>query len=289
MTLTEAAPSPWAWHPHADIWLAIAGLEAAYLFALRRIGPRYVEPGERPASRAQMTMFSLGVLALWAAVDWPMHELAERYLYLAHMVQHMLLMLIAPALILAGTPHWLARRLLRQAPVMWIARRITRPVPALLFFNAVLVFSHWPVVVDGTLRNEPLHILSHGILSFAGLVMWWPVLSPLPELPRISYPAQMLYLFLQTIVPTVPASFLTFTDTPIYHFYETIPRVFGISVVDDLRVAGLIMKLGGGMILWAVIALLFFRWSGREERPEQPDVLEWQRVERELNRVGGQE
>ena len=95
----------------------------------------------------------------------------------------------------------------------------------------------------------------------------------------------MLYLFLQTIIPTVPASFLTFASSPLYHFYTTVPRVFGISAIDDTRISGLIMKLGMGIVLWSVITVLFFRWSSREERPERPDVLEWQEVERELNRT----
>jgi putative membrane protein len=95
----------------------------------------------------------------------------------------------------------------------------------------------------------------------------------------------MVYLFIQTIIPTVPASFLTFASSPLYHFYTTVPRVFGISAVDDTRISGLIMKLGMGIVLWSIIAVLFFRWSSKEERPEEPDVLEWQAVERELNRT----
>ena len=111
------------------------------------------------------------------------------------------------------------------------------------------------------------------------------MVSPLPELPRLSYPAQMIYLFVQTIIPTVPASFLTFASSPLYHYYTTVPRVFGLSALDDTRISGLIMKLGMGITLWSIIAVLFFRWSSKEERPERPDVLEWQAVERELNRT----
>lgn len=281
-----AAGSVWEWHPHPEVWLLVAGLAGAYLFALRRFGPRHVEPGERPATRGQVTMFMLGVLAILVAAEWPVHELSERYLYSVHMVQHLLLSLVAPPLLLAGTPHWMARRLLSPRPVMAVARRITRPLPALLLFNAVLVLTHWPAVVDLSVRQEVVHLAVHSVLMGASFVMWWPVLSPLPELPRISYPAQMLYLFLQTIVPTVPASFLTFASSPIYEFYSTVPRLFGLSAVEDQRIAGLIMKLGGGLLLWAVIAVLFFRWSMKEERPEKPDVLEWQQVERELNRAG---
>lgn len=280
--------SPWEWHPHPEVWLLVFGLAAAYVIGLRRLGPRYVEPGERPATRMQVGAFFGGIGALWLAADWPVHELADGFLYSAHMVQHLLLTLVAPPLLLAGTPDWMARRLLsRPKALMGAVSRLTRPLPALLIFNGVLIASHWPLVVDATLRSQPLHIGVHWALLAAAVLMWVPVFSPLPELPRISYPAQMLYLFLQTILPTVPASFLTFASAPIYRFYETVPRFFPMSVVDDQRVAGLIMKLGGGFLLWAVIAYLFFRWSSREERPDRTDVLEWQQVERELNRTGG--
>jgi putative membrane protein len=262
-------------------------LGVGYVTAIRRIGSRYVEIGESPATTGQRRMFFFGLAAMLFAADWPVHDLAERHLYSVHMVQHMVLTLVAPALLLAGTPHWLARKILRPKWLMWITRKVTRPLPALLIFNGVLVLSHWPVVVDATLRSEPLHFFAHAVLFLSAVVMWWPVLSPLPELPRISYPAQMLYLFLQTIVPTVPASFLTFADHPIYTFYESLPRWFSIPVLEDQRIAGLLMKIGGGLLLWSVIAVLFFRWSSKEERPEVPDVLEWQQVERELNQPAG--
>jgi putative membrane protein len=287
MAASEAtlALSPWTWHFHPDVWLTMVFLAASYTWALRKVGPRYVEAGERPASRRQVLWFSLGLVALWVSGDWPLHDLAETQLYSAHMVQHLTLSLVAPPLLLAGLPSWLARALLRPRPVMAVMRRLTRPLPALLLFNAVLVTTHWPPVVDLSLTSHPFHLVTHAVLAGSALLMWWPILSPLPELPRLSYPAQMLYLFLQTIIPTVPASFLTFASSPIYHIYETLPRAFSISVVDDQRLSGLIMKLGGGVLLWSVIAVLFFRWSKKEERPEHPDVLEWQRVERELNRA----
>jgi putative membrane protein len=281
------ATSPWIWHPHFEVWVLVGLLATGYLTAIRRIGPRYVEPGESPATRGQRRFFFLGLLAMYIAADWPIHDLAERYLYSVHMVQHMLLTLVVPPLLLAGTPHWLARTLLKPRWLMWITRKLTRPLVALLLFNAILVFSHWPVVVEATLGSELLHFLSHSILFLSGIIMWWPVLSPLPELPRASYPGQMLYLFLQTIVPTVPASFLTFAEKPIYKVYETFPRWFPISILEDQRIAGLTMKIIGGLLLWAVIAVLFFRWSSKEERPEVPDVLEWQQVERELNQPAG--
>jgi putative membrane protein len=118
----------------------------------------------------------------------------------------------------------------------------------------------------------------------AALVMWWPVLSPLPEFPHVSYPARMLYLFGQSIVPTVPASFLTFSTVLLYSAYRTATTPYGLDPIIDQQLAGLVMKIGGGFLLWIVIATLFFRWSS-EERSGAPDVLYWRDIEPELKRT----
>jgi putative membrane protein len=92
-----------------------------------------------------------------------------------------------------------------------------------------------------------------------------PLASPLPEVPRYTPLLQMLFLFLQSVVPTVPASFLTFGARPLYRFYEGVPRLYDISALDDMRVAGLVMKIGAGALLWVIIAIVFFRWYAEEE------------------------
>lgn len=273
------------WEAHVDVWLVMASLLGLYAAAVKFWGPVHTSPGEPPVTRRQVRLFALGVLFLWVGSDWPIHDLSERYLFSAHMVQHMIFSLAAPPLLLMGAPGWMVRRLLKPRWLMAVMRRVTRPLPALLAFNGFLVFSHWPGFVNGTLASGWLHLSAHTVLVALSVVMWWPVLSPLPELPRISAPAQMLYLFGQTIVPTVPASFLTFADTPLYRFYARAPRLFpGLSAVGDQNIAGLIMKLGGGMFLWAIIIVLFFRWSDREEKGT-PDEKNWQDLERELNKL----
>src|SRR5207247_10448709 len=112
----------------------------------------------------------------------------------------------------------------------------------------------------------PLHFVGHVVLCSSALLMWWPVVSPLPEMPTLSYPGRMVYLFLQSIVPTVPASFLTFGSQPLYSFYVTAPRIWGWSALTDQTIAGLIMKIVGGAILWTVIAVIFFEWYALEQR-----------------------
>ena len=207
---------------------------------------------------------------LWLGADWPIHDLAERYLYSVHMTQHMLFTLVAAPILIAGMPVWMYRD---AAPgpgrCGTVFRFFTRPLVALIFFNGVLLFTHWPAVVEASVRSEPLHFVLHVLLVLSALAMWWPVMSPLPEMPPLSAPGQMLYLFLQSLAPTIPASFLTFGQSPLYPIYATFPRIWGVSVMTDQLMAGLIMKLVGSAILWVVIAAIFFRWFARRA-PDGP-------------------
>ncbi|MBV8980714.1 MAG: cytochrome c oxidase assembly protein, partial [Acidimicrobiia bacterium] len=188
-------------------------------------------------------------------------------------------------LLLLGTPEWLARRILQRTRLMRPVKFLGRPIPNLIQFNLIVVLSHWPLVVNGTLEDHPLHFVAHAVLVVSALIMWLPICSPLPEIPTARPPTKMLYLFLQGIVPTVPASFLTFGSTPLYHFYEHVPRLWGISTLTDMQVAGLIMKIVGSFYLWTIIGVIFFRWYAAEERTSG-EVLYWEDVERELKQLG---
>lgn len=266
-----------AWHPHLDVWLLLGLPLVAYFWAISKLGPQRAGLGDPPATSKHKITFVLGVITLWVASDWPVHELSEQFLYSVHMVQHLLITFLAPPLLLLGMPPWLLRMLL-PGPVMGLARRATKPLPALIAFNGAVVLTHWPVLVDWTLRVEGAHFGAHLILFVTALMMWTPVIGPLLELPRLSYPGRMLFLFLQSIIPTVPASFLTFAEKPIYKFYETAPRIISMSALTDQRVAGLIMKIGGGFILWSIIGVMFFRWHALEESVGM-DVLGWHDVD----------
>jgi putative membrane protein len=271
------------WHAHLDVWAILGSVITAYLLAVRR---HDADPpaGEPATPRRKVRLFVLGMAVLWLGADWPIHDLAERYLYSMHMVQHMLFSLVAPPLLLAGLPDWMVRGLLRPRWAFEAVRVLTRPLIALVLFNAVLLFTHWPAVVEASVRSELLHFGLHTLLVGSALVMWWPVMSPLPELPPLPAPGQMLYLFLQSLAPTIPASFLTFGHSLLYPVYGAFPRIWGLSALDDQLVAGLEMKIGGGLILWGFIATIFFNWA-RRERETGWDALAMTAVERDV-RVG---
>ncbi|HEX6596716.1 MAG TPA: cytochrome c oxidase assembly protein [Acidimicrobiales bacterium] len=283
MTADAGVPFP-AWHFHPDVMLLVTLLAAGYYLALRH---HAAVTGEAAASRRQMAYFAAGVATLFIASTWPVHDLAERYLYSVHMVQHLLMTLIAAPLFLLGIPSWMAEKALARGKALPIVRTLSKPVPNLLQANLVLVLSHWPLVVRGTVEFHALHFVAHAVLLTSALVMWMPVLSPHPAIPRLAPLLQMVYLFLQTILPTIPASFLTFGRGLLYPIYGTFPRIWDISAITDQQVAGLIMKIGAGSFLWVVITAIFFRWYAREElRPKKPkDVLLWDDVQRELERL----
>ena len=270
-----------AWHFHPDVLVLVTLLAGGYALALRHEAARTGAPA---ASRRQIVYFGAGVATLWIASTWPVHDLAERYLYSVHMVQHLLMTLIAAPLLLLGIPTWLAEKALSWGKALPVVRTISRPVPNLLQANLVLVLSHWPLVVRGTVEFHALHFVAHAVLLTSALVLWMPVASPHPAIPRLQPLLQMLYLFLQTIIPTIPASFLTFGRGLLYPIYGTFPRIWDISAITDQQVAGLIMKIGAGSFLWVVITVIFFRWYAREEKTPR-DVLLWDDVERELDRL----
>jgi len=283
MSLAVAPP---AWQPHVDTWVLVAAIAAAYAIAVVRVGPRYAEPGRAAVTRLQAVCFGLGVAAIWVAADWPIHDIAERYNYSIHMVQHLVLSMVATPLLLLGTPAWMLRAILRPPSYLFRAVRFcARFLPALIVFNLVLVFTHWPALVDFSLRSGLAHFLIHALIFVSALVVWMPVLGPLPEIPRLSPLPRMLFLFAQSIVPTIPASFLTFGSSPLYRFYEGVPHLWGLSTLDDQRLAGLIMKIGGGLLLWLIIAVIFFRWAGEEDR-RIAARRRWQDLDRELSRMG---
>lgn len=268
-----------SFHVHPDVLLLLGGVWVAYLLAVRR---HLAEaPEAEPRWRRKRALFSAGMLTLFVGAGWPVHDLAEGYLYSVHMVQHMLFTLVGAPLLVAGIPAWMWRAFLRPRPVEVVFRFLVRPVVAIVVFNGLLLFTHWPAVVEASVRSEPLHFALHLLLVGSAFVMWWPVLSPLPEMPPLSPPGQLLYLFFQSIAPTIPASFLTFGHTPLYPIYATFPRVWGISPLEDQLIAGLTMKLGGTAILWGFIIAIWFRWYARDQR-ESLDTVALVGVERDL-------
>jgi putative membrane protein len=270
-----------SWHTHPETWLLVMALVVAYVSAITVLGPRRAPPGKPIATTRNKACFLLGAFTLLVGEAWPLHDLAENYLFSAHMVQHLLFAFVVPPLLLLGTPPWLLRSLLGTGLRFRLVRFLTKPLIALILFNASIAAMHWVVIVDLQARSSLFHLAFHAVLIGSATLMWSVVIAPLPELDRLSDPAKMLFLFLQSIVPTVPASFLTFASEPIYGVYEAAPRLWSLSPETDQMIAGLIMKIGGGLLLWSIITVMFFKWNAREEA-EAGEEVAWDDFEREL-------
>lgn len=288
MSLAAATTDFWRWQPHPEVWLLVGGVAGLATFALMVVGPKVVEPGTPVVRRGQLACLVAGVLLLWLASDWPMHDIAEEYLFSVHMVQHMLLVYMVPPLLLLATPEWLARLVLGHGRVRTAFATLTRPVVAAVLFNGLQLLTHWTGVVNASVSNALLHYLIHTALVVTAFLLWTPVCGPLPEL-RISYPGQMVYLFITSIIPTVPAGWLTFAEGAVYSAYDIPARLGGISVTSDQQAAGLIMKVVAGGFLWMVITTRFFQWAAHFSDTDRavdqnaaPRELDWGDVEREF-------
>lgn len=212
--------------------------------------------------------FAAGLLFLWLALDWPLGALGAGYLASAHMVQFLFIALVAPPLLLTGLPAAAYRPLTRRPALVRVLRVLTHPLVALAFFNVVLVTTHWPSVVDGLMGSQLGSFFLDLAWLGAGFVLWWPLAAPIPERGGFTYLYKVGYLILATILNTPAFALLTFSGLPLYATYELAPPVYGIPARIDQQVAGLLMKIGGGLIYWVAITILFFRWYRREQRQE---------------------
>lgn len=263
MSANLFAANAWAFQAHPEVWLLIAGIVGLGVYATRAIGPLVVAEGTPVVTKAQKRYFAAGVVLLWIAADYPMHDIAEDYLYSVHMFQHLLIAFIVPPLLLMAMPEWLARLLVLDGGITSKTLRVlTKPIVAGVIFNLLQVLTHWSAVVNTSSENGPFHYMIHLGVFFSALLMWFPVLGPLKEV-HLSEPGKLVYLFLMSIVPTVPAGWLTFAEGVVYDTYDSDTPLWGISPTDDQQLAGAIMKVVGGFYLWGLIAIRFFRHTAR--------------------------
>ena len=241
-------------------------LHPSVIIGLVLLGGLYVSLGGLRGSRRRVVSFGLALVVLFLALNGPLHNLSDNYLFSAHMAQHLLLTLVFPPLLLYGCPAHVVRPLLRPRWVMALARVITRPVAAGVIFTAPIVTWHFPVLYEAALRNHDIHILQHLVFLTTAVIMWWPVLSPVPELPRTPHLLQMLYLFLLGIPMSVTGALIALPDHVLYPFYAQAPRVGGLSPMQDQQIGGLLMWVLGGLMLWIVMTVIWFRYSVWDQR-----------------------
>jgi putative membrane protein len=253
-------------HPNVDLsqggftihWSTVIGLSAIWALWLYRA--RAHAPLHRPTT-FQSIVFPLALVVMFFALNGPVHDISDYYLFTGHMVQHLVLTIVVPPLLLLGTPGWMLRPALRIPAVNAFAKVVTTPRAAFTIFNVVLAAWHLPPLYNSAMFHHEVHIIQHLMFLVGAVIMWWPMLSPLPELPRLSYPGQMLYSFLMTLPMTIVSIFIVYADHVLYPAYASAPRLWDLSPLEDQRLGGLIMWIPGGLFFYLLTSLIFFRWS----------------------------
>jgi putative membrane protein len=248
------------WSEFTVHWSTVIGLTCLGALYHWRARQRPPGPGVSPTT-GQRAAFFTALAVIFLSLNGWLHDLSDSYLFSAHMVQHLLLTLVAPPLLVMGTPGWMLRPALRWRGVGPAARWLTAPSHCFLIFNVVLVSWHLPPIYELAMGSHAVHIVQHLCFMVASVLMWWPVLSPLPELPRLSYPGQMLYLFLLTLPMSLIAICIGYARQILYPWYASAPRVWGITPMEDQMLGALIMWIPGGLFFFAIISIVFFRWQ----------------------------
>ena len=259
-------PVPLLLHAAARIALTEFTVHPSTVIGLVCLGALYqwraqkAPTSDSPTTSQRACFFGALALIFLSLNGW-LHDLSDYYLFSAHMVQHLLLTLVAPPLLIMGTPGWMLRPALAWPVVGTLARWVTTAPRCFVIFNVVLAVWHLPPVYGLAMLYHNVHIVLHLCFMVAAVLMWWPILSPLPELPRISYPAQMLYLFLLSIPMSLIAICIGYADSVLYPAYAAVPRVWGITPMQDQLIGALIMWIPGGLFFFAIISVVFFRWQ----------------------------
>jgi putative membrane protein len=265
--LRPTLPYEWSWSLHPSVLLGTGLLGALYFYG---IGPWRRRKGlGPPASPWQILSFCAALLVLLVSLNGPVHDLSDYYLFSIHMVQHMLLTMVFPPVFVASLPGWLLQPLLVRRGVLPVLRVLTRPWVAALLFSASMVVWHLVPFYDLMMRDHEVHIATHLLFIVTATLMWWPVMSPVPELPRLPAGLAMLYLFLVGIPMQVVAALITFADEVLYPWYAIAPRTFGLSPLDDQQLGALLMWVPANLWLFGAIGVVFFRWAREEEREEK--------------------
>lgn len=267
----------WSWSPEVLlVLLLLASVYTAGWWRLRCQGHRRLASGWRLAAHAG----GVGVLAL--ALVSPVDTLGD-YLFSAHMVQHELLMMVAPPLLLLGNPfpvalwgmprglRWAIGRLMdRRGRFRQWLRHVSAPGMAWLLYVSTLWLWHTPAAYDAALRYEFVHTLEHISFFATALLFWWHVIGTPPHVHgKLGYGRRVGYVLAALAQNEVLAVGISLAREPLYLYYTTVPRIWGLSVLEDQMLGGTIMWIPGGMMYALVAIILIARWWDREEKTEK--------------------
>ena len=249
---------------HPDVVAGVAVLAGAWTGG-------WIATRQRPRPSEAFALAG-ALVAVLAVLNGPIHELSDRYLFSAHMIQHLVLTLVVPPLLLLAVPAWMIDGLLRPAWLACVARWTTRAIPALAAYTVALVAWHLPGPYGLALEVHGWHIVEHLTLMAASTLAWWPVVARSQRAPALPYAAQILYLFAFGLPMTAVAAMITGAENVLYPFYEAAPRLFGLTPLADQRLGGVLMWVPAALVPLGAFTVVFFRWAASERDDDVDEV-----------------
>ncbi len=257
-------------HWHNEPYLVGGLVLVGWLYAILA-GPlrSRLAPHEAYPTR-QAIKFYTSLTLFYLAVGSPLDQIAERFLFSAHMAQHTLLMYPVPILFLLGLPHWMIDGALGWKGFRNTGRFITHPMICGVIFVLVTSVWHAPILYEWALHDKFVHIVEHLMFFGASLLYWWTQLSPSRVFPGRNYPTQMLFQ-LAVVIGLIPVfAYITFSTEILYPTYEFAPRIIAsLDPGNDQLLAGVIMKIGGMLVALGAVSVSFYRWYQSTEGLEQ--------------------
>lgn len=251
-------------------------------------------PNAEKVSKKQQFYFVTGIVLLYFVKGGPI-DLLGHIIFSAHMTEMAILYTVVPPLLLLGLPNWLLERVIQMKVVRLLLCTVGKPLVALLLFNVLFSIYHLPVVFDAVKQSYIGHPTFLAILFVFALLMWWPVLNPLPDQQTLSEIKKIGYMFANGMLLTPACALIIFASTPLFATYtdpqswmkamelcvpaETLsslqltgPDFLGwIPVVEDQQTGGIIMKIIQEIVYGTIIGYVFFRWARREREKEKTE------------------
>jgi putative membrane protein len=252
------------WRSDPSILLGLLALVSAYT-----CGAIYLRKQSlwgKEITRRHVAFFAAGILVLFFALVSPIDYIGEKYLFSIHMVQHILIAMVAPPLVLLGVPRWMMQWVFDLLRIGRVVKFLTKPVLGFIVFNAALIAWHVPALYQAALRDPILHILEHVIFISTGFLSWYPIIDPAQQHIRFHPLAQIVYLFLFVVPSGILGAAFAFARQPIYPYYVDAPRLWNLTMMDDQALAGGIMWVPGWAIYFVALSIVFAVWMRREEQ-----------------------
>lgn len=234
------------------------------------------------ASPKQIRFFAGGLTALFIANYWPLAEIAQHDLLLGRMVQQLLVSLAAPPLLLKSLPRQAIVRLTRPRYLDLTLATLTRPLPSIIIFSIVVVSAISPPLVRFESQGTPNDMVIQLAIFLASLLVWIPLLKILPGVRQLSTAGRLAYVFVLSLVPSIPAVVLIFAKHSLYSTYNH--GAFGIGAVGDQELTGALAKIASLAVFWSIAIVILLHADRDEEFGIDPDPITWDDVKRELDR-----